>query len=322
MEAAGEQRLLLRPGTEAELFKVLSGSRQVWGAGISLEDYVEYHRLIREHPWSRNHFQHLLLSDEAGEIFSSCKLYRHEARLEGELCRLAGIGAVFTPAAFRSKGYAQQMLEHLLDELGKAGYDLVMLFSDIGPEYYARLDFRLVRKYDPVYAFSNLPPKPPPVEVYEYLPEKLLDWHLVFAQKARFSLIRTRDYFQLLSERINWHRRYMGFREQRVLVSQDDQSYIWVDLLRNRLIVRDFATASAHPQDALARLLAALQAGFGAREITGWLPPEFERWPCLKLREKHLRSKTILMMAALNQKAQALFRLPDEEIHFWLADYF
>jgi len=322
MEAAGEQRLGLRPGTESEIVKVLTGSKQVWGAGISLEDYVEYHRLIRHHPWSKNHFQHLVLADELGDIFSSCKIYYHQARVDSELFKLAGVGAVFTPAAFRGKGYAQQMLEHILDELRESGYDLVMLFSDIGPEYYTRLDFRLIRKYDPVYSFLNLPPPPPAVEVYEYLPEELLEWHLAFAPKSRFALTRTRDYFQLLSERIDWHRKYMGFREQRVLVAREDQSYLWVDLSRFRLIVRDFAAASDPPDQALSRLLAGLQARFNFREITGWLPPEFERYPCLKLREKHLRNKTILMMTALNEKARAIFSLPDDEIHFWLADYF
>ena len=155
MEAASEARLSLRPGTEQEIHAILSGSRQVWGAGISLEDYVQYHSLIRHHAWSKTHFQHLVLTDDQGGLFSSCKVYHHKVRVKDEICKIAGVGAVFTPASFRSKGYARQMLESVLDQLRESGCDLVMLFSDIGPEFYARLNFRVIRKYDPVYAFLS-----------------------------------------------------------------------------------------------------------------------------------------------------------------------
>jgi len=322
MEALISRRLEVRSGAEQEINAILSGSRQVWGMGITQEDYVEYHRLVRHHPWSEKNFQHLVLGDELGDIFSSCKLYLHQIKADGQLYRVGSIGAVFTPSVYRSKGYARQMLEHLLDRLREDGYDLAMLFSDIGTEFYARFNFRVVRKYDPVYAFLNGKRERAQVMIYEFLPPELLDWHLRYAAGQRFSLVRSPDYFQLLSDRITWHRRYMGFREQRVIVSREDSSYLWVDLSRWRIILRDFGTASPNPAHALSGLLSGLRAKHGFKELGGWLPNDFDNYSFLQLKEKRLRSKTVLMISALSKKAEAVFKLPDDQIHFWLADYF
>jgi len=322
MEAAVSSRLELRPGSEVEIFTVLSGSRAIWGAGVSMEDYIEYHRLIRHHGWSAQNFQHLVLVDDLNTILSSCKQYKHRVRLDGQTLRVASVGAVFTPPEYRSRGYANQMLEHIMDELRGQGFDLIMLYSDIGTEFYARLNFRTVIKYDPAYTFINNKFPPSEISVYEYLPEQLLDWHLSYSQKQRFSLARTPLYFQLLSERISWHRKYMGFRDQRVIVSDQEQSYLWVDLNKWRPIIRDFASASENPPEALARLLAALQARFGFKEIGGWLPAEFDGYHFLKISEKHLRAKTIPMVSPLSEQGSLVLQLPDDEIHFWLADYF
>ena len=145
-------------------------------------------------------------------------------------------------------------------------------------------------------------------------------WRIPSRQK--FSLVRTRDYFQLLSDRINWHKRYMGFREQRIFVSHQEQSYLWVDLSRWQLVVRDFAAVSQNHGMALARLLAALHAKYSFKELSGWLPKDFDAYSFLKLKEKHPRNKTILMLAGMTPRAESLFTLSDDEIHFWLADYF
>jgi len=322
MEAVVGRRMLLRPGTEHELLTVLAASRQVWGRGISAEDYIEFHRLIRSHPWSDENFRHLVLVDDLGEIVSSCKIYYHELKLGSDIFRLVGLAAVFTMPEHRSRGYATQMLEHILDEVSGQGFDLVMLFSDIGIEFYARLGLEQVRKYDPVYAFLNPKIKPAEIAVFEYLPEELLNWHLAYAERQKFSLVRTGKYFQLLSDRIDWHRKYMGFREQRVIVSHEDQGYVWADLTRWRLIIRDFASASENPKEALARILSALQARFNFREVAGWLPDEFDYYSFFKLKEKRLRTKTVLMFTALNERGRVVLKLAPEEIHFWLADYF
>ena len=322
VELCKNWQLKLRPASEAELFAVLNQTRLVWGVGVSLEDYLEYHRLIRWHPWSRENFQHLILTDEKGQILSSCKTYFHKAKIKNDVVKLCGIGAVFTPPEFRQKGYATQMLSSLLDELKEKGFDLAMLFSDIGTDFYARLGFQLIEKKDPIYRFVNPLKISSQVEITEHLPKQIWSWYRSYSQKNDFALLRPDDYFQLLSERISWHKRYLGFRSQKVFILKEDKSYLWVDLSRWRLVVRDFACGGDEPDIALYRLLSFIHQRYPFQEIYGWLPKEFDGYRFLKLKEKRKRQKTLLMFCALTEKGRKIFELPPEEIQFWLADYF
>jgi len=324
MELASKIQLWLRPGTEPELLEVMRSSREVWGAGISLAEYAEYHRLIRTHQWSKDNFKHLVLVNDKNEILSSCKVYFHTLWIDSELFKLCGIGAVFTPKPYRGKGYATQMLKALLDELTASKVDLALLFSDISSEFYEQFGFGLIPKKDPTYifnykAFKNMSTS---IKFYRHLPMALLDWHRQYVQRRKFFLERGQSYFDLLSQRIDWHRTYLGFKEQVVIVSEESKSYLWIDRGESYIQIRDFASADSDPERALNLLLNELYNKFPFSGITGWLPKEFEHYKFLRVKEKRARTKTMMMFCALNQKANKIFELSPEEIQFWLADYF
>lgn len=322
MEITKDKKLWLKPGSPAELEEVLRGSQEVWGRGISFQDYLEYHCLIREHPWSKENYQHLVLVDDSSHIFSSCKIYQHQLRIDSEILRLGALGAVFTPKANRRMGYASQMLSYLIDLLKEQEFDLVMLFSDIGTEFYARLGFQLIPKQDPVYGLGENRYKPAEIQILDYMPEELLKWDLAYDRRERFALLKPLPYFQLLSERISWHQKYLGFKTQKVIVSFSEKTYLLADLNRAQLLIRRFGTASDNPELALANLLGGLFLKFSFYEISGWLPKEFDRFRCLKLKRKEPRMRTQMMVLALSQKARMVYELSPEEIQFWLADYF
>ncbi len=322
MERSLSLEFMLRPAEEEELRALLSQSRLVWGVGVRFEDYFKYHSLIRAHPWSENNFQHLILVNGEGEILSSCKTYFHQVRVKGRFLKLCGIGAVFTPPEHRGRGFASQMLSALLQQLKEKEFDLALLFSDIGTEFYARLGFQMIPKQDPVYLFLEDKLAPLEIKIYEHLPEEVWEWQRSYAGRQVFSLFRPDDYFQLLSERISWQKKYLSFREQRVLVSPSEQSYLWVDLGRRRLVIRDFACAGNDSEGALKRLLAKARKEFGFKEIYGWLPEEFSRYPFLKLKERRGRSRTLMMFSALTPAGKEIFSLSPEQIQYWLADYF
>jgi|GEM_PF-1533251 len=324
MELASRIQLWLRPGTESELSEVMRSSREVWGAGISLEQYAEYHRLIRTHQWSKDNFKHLVLVNNKNELLSSCKVYHHRLRVGSELFKLCGIGAVFTPLLNRGKGYATQMLKALLDDLKTSGLDLALLFSDISPEFYEQFGFRLIPKKDPIYIFNHKAFKSinRGIKFYRHLPSELLDWHRGYAERGKFFLEREQSYFDLLSQRIDWHRTYLGYKEQVVIVSEGCRSYLWIDRGESYIQIRDFGSADSEPETALNHLLNELYNKFPFSGITGWLPKGFERYKFLRLKEKRPRTKTMMMFCALNQKANKIFELEPEEIQFWLADYF
>jgi GNAT superfamily N-acetyltransferase len=322
MEIRAPKVCSLRQGNDAEIYEVLQGSKEVWGSGISLEDYVEYHSLIRNHPWSQEHYKHLILIDEDRHILSSCKTYDYQVRIDSEILRLCGIGAIFTPKRDRGLGYASQMLDYLLDELREQGFDLAMLFSDIGIDFYARLGFRLFDKKDPVYVFLGTGIEPAEIQILNHLPGELLEWDKNYDQRERFAIEKSPVYLQLLSERISWHQQYLGYQDQRVVVSFPERSYLLADLGRWRMTIRRFGTLSPEPAESLGRLLSALYHKLGVQEISGWLPKEFELYPFLRVKEKQRRIRTQMMFLALSEKGKIIYGLSPEEIQFWLADYF
>lgn len=55
--------------------------------------------------------------------------------------RVAGIGAVFTPESCRGHSYAAEMLKELIEHCRIAGYDALLLYSDIDVAYYEKLGF-------------------------------------------------------------------------------------------------------------------------------------------------------------------------------------
>jgi len=314
--------LALRPGNDQEVLAVLAGSQSVWGHGIGPEEYVEYHNLIRNHPWSQKNFQHLVLIDEQGEIFSSCKTYHHQVRIGSEFFRLCGIGAVFTPPQYRSLNYASQMLEYLMEEIQEQGFELALLFTDIGPEFYSRFGFRLFFKSDPVYLFAEQGLAGSEIQILNHLPAELLEWDQAYDQGRNFAVIKTPEYFQLLSDRISWHQKYLGYQDQKVAVSFPDQTYLWADLSRWRIMARRFATCKSDPGQALGRILTALKEKLGFHSITGWLPSEFEQYPFLRLKDYEPRTRSLMMLTALNERAKIVYDLSPDEVQFWLGDYF
>ena len=197
-----------------------------------------------------------------------------------------------------------------------------MLFSDIGAEFYARFGFRLVVKKDPIYGFSEKGLAPAEIAIFNHLPAEVQEWDRTYDRTEKFSLLRSPEYYSLLSERISWHQQYMGFKEQKVIVSFADQSYLWADLSRWRMTVRKFGTGSADAETALGRILAAVRDKVGFHDFAGWLPQDFESYRFLKLKEKEPRNRTLMMMATLNERARPVHQLTPDEIQFWLADYF
>ena len=90
----------------------------------------------------------LLALVDRDEVLASAKLYSFEATLDARPIRVAGIGAVFTPPARRGRGAARALIDQVLECAAADGADVALLFSEIGPDYYARLGFSAIATTD------------------------------------------------------------------------------------------------------------------------------------------------------------------------------
>jgi GNAT superfamily N-acetyltransferase len=127
--------------TSEQVRAVLVESHGIWGAGLSISDYVGMWEEMAESRWARAWYSWRALVDDAGRVVSSLKLYQPELRVGGVTGRAAAIGAVFTPRAFRRRRHASALIRAVLAEAEGRGDRAALLFTDIGTDYYRAIGF-------------------------------------------------------------------------------------------------------------------------------------------------------------------------------------
>ena len=132
--------LTLTPATGSVLDQILRDTYPIWGGGLSLDGYTNFQVGQRRTVWGGTHIERVALLD-GSRLLASAKRYDLTARVDGRIRRVLGIGAVFTTRELRGRGAASALIAHLVDAANTEGYEFALLFSDIGPSLYERLDF-------------------------------------------------------------------------------------------------------------------------------------------------------------------------------------
>lgn len=132
--------LTLAPATGPLLDAILTDTFDVWNDGLDRAAYARFWRGQLKTAWGGTHLDRVALVDGT-TILSSAKRYDLSARVEGRIRRVLGIGAVFTTPAERGRGAGTELLQRIIEWAEAEGYEFAMLFSEIGPAYYERLDF-------------------------------------------------------------------------------------------------------------------------------------------------------------------------------------
>jgi predicted N-acetyltransferase YhbS len=129
------------------LEQVMAASFDIWNDGLSRAAYRRFYAAQLKTAWGSSHLTRWALVDGA-EVLASAKTYRFSATLEGRGIQIVGLGGVFTQPRHRGQGHARVLAGRLLDKAASEGADLALLFSEIGPEYYARLGFTTIATTD------------------------------------------------------------------------------------------------------------------------------------------------------------------------------
>ncbi len=137
-----EARLV--PAAGALLEEILDATYPLWNEGLTRGNYARFNRAQLKTGWGAAHLQRVALVSPAGRLLSTAKRYDLRARLDGRPVRVLGIGAVFTPVSLRHRGLAGDLLERLLETGRQESFDLALLFSAIGTDYYERFGFQTV----------------------------------------------------------------------------------------------------------------------------------------------------------------------------------
>jgi GNAT superfamily N-acetyltransferase len=123
--------------------EILDGTYPVWGEGLTRQAYSAWNRGQLRTDWGGQRLRRVALVDGA-TLLASAKRYDFDARVGGVPVSVLGIGAVFTPPGQRKRGYARRLIDEMVEDAAARDCRYALLFSEIGPDYYASMGFREV----------------------------------------------------------------------------------------------------------------------------------------------------------------------------------
>ncbi|MCU1386172.1 MAG: hypothetical protein JWL71_4869 [Acidobacteria bacterium] len=314
----------------AILDRILDDTHAIWSDGLSRHAYGRLYAAQVGTPWGRTHLNRFALVD-GDEVRASAKLYRFAAVLDGKPIQVAGIGAVFTPPASRGRGAARELIARLLERATNDGADLALLFSEIGPDYYARLGFQTVAIADRQLRVTESTRYGAPMTMVRGGDDRdLNDIVTMDAARAaayRFHLLRDRDLvqFAIARKRMLAGLGPLGARTLHFFIAEEGASavaYVVISAQQNMWTVQEVgdrdpsgARAGAILQALIARAPAEKRPAIRAWLPDGFLPPQVTI-------VAETPSKDLMMVRPLSARGTPAAPLMSPDILYWRGDAF
>jgi GNAT superfamily N-acetyltransferase len=312
------------------LGRVLDETYDIWNDGLSRHAYGRFYTAQIATAWGLTHLRRLALVN-GDEILASAKLYQLDAILDGRPLRVAGIGAVFTTPAARGRGAARELIDRLLERAAADGAELALLFSEIGPGYYARLGFEPIATFDRQLRVIESTRYGAPMTMVRGGDDRdfkdIVSLDAARAEPFRFHLTRDRDLvqFAIARKRLRAGLGSPGVRVVHFFVAEEGASavaYVVISVQGNAWTIeeigdRDPGGARA---GAILQALIAREPAETRPSIKAWLPDGFLPPQVTMIGEKP--SSEVMMMRALTSSAKPARALRAEEIMYWRADLF
>jgi len=309
---------------------ILDGTHELWHDGLARQPYGRFWQAQLATAWGRRSLTRWALVD--GErLLCSAKLYTLDALLDGRAVKIAGIGAVFTPIPERGRGAAADLLTRLTEHVSRNGYDAALLFSEIGPDYYARLGFVAVPLADLTLLVVEDDRRGAPMMMVRSGEDRdLADIAAIDAARAaatRFHLERDPELvkFSIAKRRLHAGLAAPGGRELQFFIVEEGASavaYVVISVKGDEWTIdscgdRDPAGARL---GALLQVLIAREPSRQRPTIRAWLP-EGLRPPQLRIVDAS-PSRDVMMIRPLNDRGRPMPPLSASDIVYWRGDHF
>jgi predicted N-acetyltransferase YhbS len=317
------------PATGPVLEQVLSDTHGLWSDGLSRENYGKAWSAQLKSPWGRQHLDRVALVD-GPHVLSSAKRYDLSVRFDGRIRRVLGIGAVFTAPAHRGRGCARELITRMLDSAVAEGQEFAMLFSEIAPAFYERLDFVPVPLIESTLEVDQKRGGAPAMLVRsgsEADLHNIVEMSAMRSANARLALDRSEDFirYNITRKRLVSGLGPLGRRNTEFLVVEEGQqavAYLVSTEHDGRWIIeeggdRDPAGARL---GAMLQVMLARHPGERLPEIKCWWPQDL-RPPQLKV-VAATPTQEVLMIRPLRDRILPLPPLAAAEVVYWHADYF
>lgn len=317
------------PATGPVLDQVLADTHALWSDGLSRDNYAKAWAAQLKTPWGHQHLDRVALID-GPHVLSSAKRYDLSVRVDGRIRRVLGIGAVFTAAAHRGRGCARELITRLLDTAVTEGQEFAMLFSEIAPAFYERLDFVPVPLLESTLEVDQKRGGAPAMLVRsgdEKDLHAIVEMSAMRSANARLALDRSEDFIRY---NITRKRLVSGFgppggRNTEFLVVEEGHQAV-AYLVSTECDGRWFIEEAGDRDPAGARLGAMLQVMLARQpserlpEIKCWWPQDL-RPPQVKIAAS-TPTQEVLMIRPLRDRILPLPPLTAAQVVYWHSDYF
>jgi predicted acetyltransferase len=287
--------------------EVLPATAKLWAGRRDFDTYVAHTLEIARSGYGRRHYRTIGLYDGT-ELVASYKQYERALRHGSHRLRAMGLGAVFTPAAYRGRGYASFMLGVQLDRFRKDGFDIAYLFSDIAPQFYVQLGFRELPSREIALRADTLASKR-----LEVARAEDRDWSGIarcfdlFSRTCSTGFLRSPLVWEWIRTRAHQQSEHRVGQETNLVLRKGRAIVAYVLGVRaperDTYVVDEFGCADGTAAQAVPTLLRA--AAGDLRRIAGWLPPSGAR-ELLPRGAVRKRKHAIFMMAPLSDAGDAL----------------
>lgn len=317
------------PATGPVLEQVLTDTHSLWSDGLSRPNYAKEWAAQLKTPWGQHHLDRVALVD-GPHVLSSAKRYDFSLRIDGRIRRVLGIGAVFTAPAHRGRGCARELITRMLDTAVTEGQEFAMLFSEIAPAFYERLDFVPVPLLESTLEVDQKRGGAPAMLVRSGddrdIPA-IAEMSASRAGDARFAMERSEDLirFQITRKRLHSGLSPAGQRNNEFLVVEEGSqavAYMVMTEQDGRWMIEE----AGDRDPAGARLGAMLQVML-ARYPSERLPEIKTWWPRALVPPQvtiaaNSPSQSVLMIRPLRDRILPLPPIAAPEVLFWHSDYF
>jgi GNAT superfamily N-acetyltransferase len=317
------------PATGAVLEQVLDDTHSLWNDGLPRTNYAKAWLAQLKTPWGQQHLDRVALVD-GPHVLSSAKRYDFSMRVDGRIRRVLGIGAVFTAPGHRGRGCARELITRMLDTAVTEGQEFAMLFSEIAPAFYERLDFVPVPLLESTLEIDQKRGGAPAMLVRSGDDRDIAaiaEMSAARTANARLAMERSEDLirFQITRKRLQSGLAPAGHRNNEFLVVEEGSqavAYLVMTEQDGRWMVEE----AGDRDPAGARLGAILQVML-ARYPSERLPEIRTWWPQSLLPPQvtvaaATPTQEVLMVRPLRDRILPLPPLTAREVVFWHSDYF
>ena len=312
------------------LERILEETHNIWHDGLSRSAYGRFWAAQVATPWGRGHLRRYALAD--GEtLLASAKLYTFDAVLDGNPIVVAGIGAVFTSPVSRGRGAARDLIEQLLARASSDGADLALLFSEIGPDYYARLGFEAIATFDTQLRVTESTRHGAPATMVRGGDDRdladIASMNHTRAAPYRFHLTRDRDliHFAIARKRLLAGLGPSGARTLQFFIAEEGASaaaYVVISVHSQAWTLEEAGDRDPGGArvGAILQVLLARDPAEKRPSITGWLPKDFLPPQVTIIGQQP--SAEVMMIRPLSDRARKAAQLTPADVLYWRGDAF